>query len=59
MTAVGLMQLSLRYFAETGAPKAVIKDFFKQLMDGEEDKPKLSVVDRHLHIVGPDGKKIV
>jgi hypothetical protein len=31
-TAVALMQLSLLYFSQTGAPPAVVHDFFIQLM---------------------------
>jgi hypothetical protein len=35
MVAVALMQLSLRYFAQTGAPKAVVYDFFAKLLGVE------------------------
>jgi len=35
--AVALLQLSLLYFAMTGAPKEVIRDFFEKLIDGDED----------------------
>jgi hypothetical protein len=38
--AVSLMQLSLRYFADTGAPREVVADFFNRLVGGEEKKEK-------------------
>lgn len=42
--AVALLQLSLRYFADTGAPKQVVVDFFNELLGGKpqlkEDKEK-------------------
>lgn len=38
--AVALMQLSLRYFSETGANKEVVRHFFDELMDGPEEGKK-------------------
>jgi hypothetical protein len=37
-TAVALLQLSIRYFVETGANKRVIRDFINQLL-GPDDPP--------------------
>lgn len=40
VVAVALMQLSLRYFVDTGAPKEVIVEFFGRMMgeDAHADK---------------------
>lgn len=46
--AVALLQLSLRYFAETKAPKGVVLDFVQSLLGsdaegyGSKEKPKLT-----------------
>lgn len=45
MIAVATLQLSLRYFAETQAPKQVVRDFFEKLMDGEEEKKPIITQD--------------
>lgn len=39
--AVALLQLSLRYFAVTGAPKAVVFDFFLGLMGVQGERATL------------------
>lgn len=43
IVAVGLLQLSLAYFARTGAPKSVVREFFDQVMgeDPADAKPRI------------------
>lgn len=46
--AVALLQLSARYFAETGAPPAVINDFVRQVfgLEGMEAQKIKTIADR-------------
>lgn len=53
--AVATMQLSLRYFAETKAPKAVVIDFFLSLMGVSGEKATIKDDGKgHLSIVPPE-----
>ena len=51
--AVALLQLSLKYFADTGAPSAVVFDFFLDLMGIEKNKATVEKKGGGLVLVPP------
>jgi hypothetical protein len=57
--AVATLQLALRYFADTGAPKAVVFDFFLELMGVKGNRATLEEKEGKLLIVPPKPSLII